>query len=442
MSEQGPEFTDQTAAPVSPGPVSGAQRIASLDVLRGVAILGILVMNIYAFAMPFAAYSNPMVMGGTDTLNMGTWFFTHIFFDQKFLSIFAVLFGAGIILMTRRAEERGAKSGRIFYRRQFFMILLGLLHGFLIWVGDILFMYALIGMLAYLFRKRSVRTLIIVACLLLPVSGILSLGFGAQMETMAAEAAEIVALQDAGEEVTDKQEKMLAQWQASRSFMMPSDEELQENVAIHKGGYAGIVKNRAPLYLAMSVSATLLLGLWRVLALMLLGMVLMKTGVLSAARSASFYRGMMLTCYGIGLPLTAYSAIDLNAHAFDPLYAFAYGWVPNYVGSLVVALGHIGLVMLLISTGFVQGLLQRFAAVGRLALTNYLMHSVILTTVFYGYGLGLYGEIERFWQMGFVLALIALQLVLSPWWLARYRFGPVEWLWRSLTYWQAQPMTR
>jgi uncharacterized protein len=142
------------------------------------------------------------------------------------------------------------------------------------------------------------------------------------------------------------------------------------------------------------------------------------------------------------LPLTAYSAIDLHAHDFDPLYAFAYGWAPNYVGSLVVALGHIGLVMLLIKTGFVQSLLQRFAAVGRMALTNYLMHSVILTTVFYGYGLGLYGDVARFSQMGFVVAVIALQLVLSPWWLARYRFGPVEWLWRSLTYWQRQPMTR
>ena len=118
------------------------------------------------------------------------------------------------------------------------------------------------------------------------------------------------------------------------------------------------------------------------------------------------------------------------------------GGLSNYVGSIVVGLGHIGLVMLLVKTGFLQGLLQRFASVGRMALTNYLLHSVILTTVFYGYGFGLYGEIPRFWQMGFVVAVIMLQLVLSPWWLARYRFGPVEWLWRSLTYWKRQPMAR
>ena len=442
MSEQGPELTGQSAAPVSVGPITGAERIASLDVLRGVAILGILVMNIYAFAMPFPAYGDPLAMGGTDALNMGTWFFTHILFDQKFLSIFAMLFGAGIILMTGRAEDRGAKYGRIFYRRQFWLLILGAMHGFLIWFGDILFLYALIGMLAYLFRNRTPRTLIIVACLLLPVTLVLSLGFGAQMETTAAEAAEITALQNAGEEVTEKQKKMLAQWEESRSFMMPSDEDLQKDIVKYQGAYTEIVQYRAPIYLLLSISATLMFGLWRVLALILLGMALMKTGVLSAARSASFYRGMMLICYGIGLPLTIYSAIDLNAHDFDPIYVFAHGWAPNYVGSLVVALGHIGLVMLLIKTGLVQGLLQRFSAVGRMALTNYLMHSVILTTVFYGYGLGLYGEVPRFGQMGFVAVVIALQLVLSPWWLARYRFGPAEWLWRSLTYWQTQPMAR
>jgi uncharacterized protein len=98
--------------------------------------------------------------------------------------------------------------------------------------------------------------------------------------------------------------------------------------------------------------------------------------------------------------------------------------------------------MLMIKTDFATKLLQRFAAVGRMALTNYLMHSVILTTVFYGYGLGLYGSVPRFQQMGFVVAVIALQLIYSSWWLARYRFGPVEWLWRSLTYWQRQPMKR
>ena len=442
MSDQQPIMSDATNTPVTAAPVTGADRIGSLDILRGVSILGILVMNIYAFAMPSPAYANPLLMGGTDMLNLGTWFFTHIFVDQKFLSIFAMLFGAGIVLMTDRVEASGAKFGRIFYRRQFFMMLLGAIHAYFLWFGDILFMYATVGMLAYLFRKLAPRKLLIVGCMLLPVTLLLHHGMGSYVEKTVTQVAEITELQQAGETLTTEQEKLLEDWKKMRAFMAPDAEVVQEDVDIHQGSYFDITVHRVPGALMMQVFGLLFFGIWRVTALMLFGMVLMKTGVLSAERSADFYRKMMLICYGIGLPLTAYSAIDLSAHGFDPLYAMQNGGLANYFGSIIVGLGHIGVVMLLIKTGFVQRLLERFAAVGRMALTNYLMHSVILTTVFYGYGLGLYGEIPRFWQMGFVVAVIALQLGLSPWWLAHYRFGPVEWLWRSLTYWQRQPMRR
>ncbi|MDH3266754.1 MAG: hypothetical protein OEM25_07300, partial [Gammaproteobacteria bacterium] len=135
MSEPDPDSATTVTESAAAGPVQGAERIASLDVLRGVAILGILVMNIYAFAMPFIAYSNPLAMGGEEARNIGTWFFTHILFDQKFLSIFAMLFGAGMILMTTRAESRGAHYARIYYRRLFWLLILGAVHGYLIWVG-------------------------------------------------------------------------------------------------------------------------------------------------------------------------------------------------------------------------------------------------------------------------------------------------------------------
>ncbi len=442
MSDQEPFVSNAASTLTTAAPVTGADRIGSLDILRGVSILGILFMNIYAFAMPFPAYANPLLMGGTDTLNLGTWFFTHILVDQKFLNIFAMLFGAGIVLMTGRAEVTGAKFGRIYYRRQFFMMLLGAIHAYFLWFGDILFLYAAVGMLAYLFRKLTPRKLLIVGCVLLPVTLLLGHGMASQMEKTITQVAEVTELQQAGETLTTEQEKLLEDWEEKRAFIAPDAEDVQKDVDIHQGSYVSITVHRIPLALMMQVFGLFFFGIWRVTALMLFGMALMKTGVLSAERSADFYRKMMLICYAIGLPLTAYSAIDLNAHGFDHLYAMQYGGLANYFGSIIVGFGHIGVVMLLIKTGFVQRLLEWFAAVGRMALTNYLMHSVILTTVFYGYGLGLYGEIPRFWQMGFVVAVIALQLSLSPWWLARYRFGPVEWLWRSLTYWQRQPMRR
>ena len=173
---------------------------------------------------------------------------------------------------------------------------------------------------------------------------------------------------------------------------------------------------------------------------MLIGMALMKLGVLTAERSATFYTRLMLVGYACGLPLTMFSAFDLHAHGFDQMYVLRFGGIANYIGSILVALGHIGLVMWLTRTGRLQRLLDRFAAVGRMALTNYLAHSFILTTVFYGYGLGLYGGVPRAAQMLFVAAVVGLQLWWSTWWLARYRFGPAEWLWRSLTYWKKQPM--
>lgn len=424
------------------GPVTASERIGSLDTLRGVAVLGILVMNIYAFAMPFMAYSNPLHMGGTDTLNLGTWFFTHVFFDQKFLSIFAMLFGAGLVLMTGKAEARGARYGRIYYRRQLWLLVLGALHGYLIWFGDILFVYAAIGMLAYLFRNRRPLTLIIIACLLLPVTLVFLFGNALYVEDLKKQVAEISDVQDAGEELSEEQKQTLEEWRESRVFMAPNDEDLQKEVAIHHGSYAEIFAYRAPLVATFQVFMVLIFGLWRIMALMLIGMALMKLDVLSGERSAGFYRKMMLAGYALGLPLAVFSAIDLHAHSFDPDYVFRSGGWANYFGSIVVAFGHIGAVMLIVKTGFLQRLMARFSAVGRMALTHYLLHSAVMTTIFYGYGLALYGTVPRFAQMGFVVALIGAQMLVSPWWLERYRFGPVEWLWRSLTYWQRQPMRR
>ena len=430
--------TDAVPSQVA-APVSSAERFVSIDMLRGVAILGILVMNVYAFAMPFAAYMNPLVMGGTEPHNLGTWFFTHFFFDQKFLSIFAMLFGAGLVLMTGRAEKRGARPARIYYRRQFWLIVIGAVHGYLIWVGDILFMYAAIGMVAYLFRRRTVRTLIIVGIILISFTTAMSYGYSFALEEMREKGEEYAELLEAGEELDEEQQAILDQWNATRPMMAATEEDKQKDLEVYTGDYAGILEYRVPIVAGMQFGATFFFG-WRVLGLMLLGMALMKSGIITCERSVEFYRKMMLTGYIVGLPLTVYSGLDLYANQFDPIYMMRTGAIANHIGSIVVALGHIGMVMLVVKTGYLQKLMQRFASVGRMALTNYLMHSVILTTVFYGYGLGLYGQVPRFYQMGFVVAVVALQLYVSPWWLARYRFGPVEWLWRSITYWKLQPM--
>ncbi|MHC4992200.1 MAG: DUF418 domain-containing protein [Planctomycetota bacterium] len=183
-------------------------------------------------------------------------------------------------------------------------------------------------------------------------------------------------------------------------------------------------------------------GLWRAGGLMLLGMGLYKLGVFGAQRSVALYGAMVVLGYALGLPLIWIGAQKIVAHEFDFVYFFRYGWNFNYLGSLFVALGHVGLVMLLCRMDALAWLMRALAAVGQMAFTNYLMQSIICTLVFYGYGFGLWGSLSRFELIGVVGAVWAAQIIWSPLWLRVFRFGPFEWLWRSLTYWKRQPFRR
>ena len=424
------------------GPVNSAERLVSLDTLRGVAVMGILVMNVYAFAMPLAAYYNPLIMGGTDALNMGTWFFTHLVFDQKFMSIFSMLYGAGLVMMMNRAEACDVPFTPVFYRRSAWLIVFGLLHGYFIWFGDILFHYALMGMIVFLFRKASPRVLITIACIVLPVTLLINYGSSFYLEELQAEVAAIEEVQSEGASLDAEQQQKLEEWHEIRAVFAPTAEDIEAEVSAYKGTYVEALAQRTPFVAFMQLNLTLVFVVWRVGGLMLLGMALMKLGVLSGERSTRFYTRMTLIGYGAGLPLAILSAVVLEAHQFDPLYVARYGGIPNYFGSILVAFGHIGAVLLIVKSGALQAVIQRFAAVGRMALSNYLTHSLVMTSLFYGYGLGLYAELPRVGQQGIVAVLIGLQLLLSPWWLKHFRFGPAEWLWRSLTYGQRQPMRR
>lgn len=423
-------------------PVTGSERLVAIDTLRGVAVLGILVMNIYAFAMPFVAYQNPLAYGGTEWYNLGTWFFTHIFFDQKFMTIFSILFGAGLVMMMTRAEARGSKYGVAWYRRNFWLLIIGAVHGYLIWVGDILFHYAIVGMLIYPLRHRSPRALIIIASVLLLIGMLLGFAGGTQMKGLQAKSAEIIVLQESGETLTEQQAATLEQWEAMAIFMKPPEEQVADDMAAYTGDYKGIVEHRVPTVQMLQTQGTLGFIIWRVGGLMLLGMALMKLGFVSGERPAAVYRKVMIIGYGAGLPLVLFSAWNMQVHEWDMSWIFRVGGIPNYIASILIAFGHIALIMLIVKADAMQRLMPRFAAVGRMAFTNYLMHSIILTTVFYGYGFGLFGQLPRVWLMAVVAAVLALQLWYSPLWLKHFHFGPAEWAWRSLSYWRLQPLRK
>ena len=420
-------------------PVEASERIGSIDVMRGVAVLGILVINIYAFALPVVVLKNPPVAGGFTGADLATWMAAHMLFYHKVMPIFSMLFGGGLILLASRLESKGLPVRRIYYRRILWLLLFGLCHAYLLWIGDILYFYAACGLLIYLFRRKSSRTLIILGVIFYLIVLPLQHGLGRMFEFMrdTAERAELTLA--AGETLDEAEVGLLEGWRSVRQNLDPTDEQIAEEVEIHKDGYVGIMKHRAQGLIWMHTVATLFYFLWRIGGLMLIGMGLMKAGFFSAARSRRFYASMLVACYCAGFWLVYTGMRGLMANDFDVVYVYKTGAAFNLVGGPLVALGHVCLVMLICKACSLSWLTYRLAAVGRMAFSNYISQTIICTTIFYGYGLGLFARYDRLQLMGFVLAVWIVQLVVSPIWLKRFRFGPLEWLWRTLTYGRAQP---
>lgn len=406
--------------PRSPAPVTGAERIVSLDVLRGVAVLGILIMNVQSFAMPAAAYFNPTAFGDLDGADYWVWALSHLFADQKFMTIFSMLFGAGIVLFSDRVEARGGRPLWLHYRRAFWLLVIGLGHAYLIWSGDILVAYAICSFVAYWFRRRSPRMLVAAGLLAFTVPAAFVAFGGASMEHWPP-----------------------ATRQMLQSDWRPSEQEVAAEIQGYQGSWLEQQALRTQQSLEMHMFALPFWALWRAGGLMLAGMALYKWGVLSAKRSQRFYAALAVVGVGVGGPIVVYGVIQNQAHAWEFLYSrYGMGFQYNYWGSPLISLAYVALVMLFVQWGGLERLQRALAAVGRTALTNYLAQSVITTFVFYGFGLGLFGELSRADQLAIVFAVWVAQIVVSPLWLQRFRFGPAEWLWRSLTYWRLQPLTR
>jgi uncharacterized protein len=452
-SDVDPDFATITAKSLEhpeiasgPAPVEAAARLGAVDVLRGVALLGILAMNIVHFAWPMEVYSTPTAAPGSTWGDMALWMFNHIVFDTKMMTIFSMLFGAGLVLMSDRADAKGASLRRIYYRRVTFLLMIGLVHAYLIWDGDILVPYALCGFLLYPLRHKSPRTLITIAVILFAMAIPVWLGTRVAIRSMAATYASVEAEIKEGKTPSGWRKNVHEIWQKINEDETKKAENFQKTIDNHRGGYAGIVAKRAG-ELVFEQTIGFLLGFWWLVGgRMLLGMGLMKLGVFSAERSTRFYQRLALIGYGVGFPLVlADIAVDLK-HDFFVNEAIRYvtggWWLINSVSSPFIALGHVAVVMLIYKSGALGWLTRRLAAVGRMALSNYLFDSILCSTLFYGYGLGLYGTIHRPGLYLIVLAIWAFQLWISPIWLARFRFGPAEWLWRSLTYGEPQPFRR
>ena len=388
-------------------------RIIAIDSLRGVAVLGILFMNIQGFAMVFEAYGYPPAHMDATGANLTVWAVAQTFFAVKFITIFSALFGAGVLLMVGEDEVSPRKG--LHYRRMGWLLVIGLAHAYLLWWGDILVSYALIGFIIVGARRMKPSSLIVFGLVLISLSGLLLVGAMASFNLIPGEIDPV------------------------EYGMALSAEDLEATVALHQAGWLDRFPNNA-VHAAIGELAGLIMLGPRTVGVMFIGMALYKNGFLKAAWSTGAYVTTAVIALVIGWSLSGFSAWTGVSGGF----ALTAMWIQegsNYVGSLAVALGYAAVIMALCRSGVLGFAMRVLAATGRMALTNYLSQSLIMTFIFVGPpGLGYFGEIERTGQVMLVLAVWALQLTWSPIWLNFFRFGPMEWVWRSLTYGKFQPL--
>lgn len=386
-------------------------RILSLDVLRGVAVLGILIMNIQHFSMPMAAYSNPTAYGDFEGINRWIWILSHMLASEKFMSIFSMLFGAGVVLFNEGAIQKGMPDVVLHYRRMGWLLLFGLLHAYLLWSGDILVAYSLCGMLVFVFRKKNNRALLSWAALFFMVPLILEQAMAFSLPFWPEE--NLI--------------EMKQNW-------MPDEEQLAATLEAYRGSFLDQLKYRSGEALFMQTGIFLMSTFWRITSMMLLGMVLYRRGILSAQRSSRFYGRLALAGLGAGYMLSGIGVHQVFAHDWEMSYSMFRGHAFNYVGSLGVALGYTALVMLICRSSSWVRFTSPLAALGRMAFTNYILMSVLAGMVFYGHGFGLFGSVERQGQVLILAGIWVLILLGSPLYLKYRHQGPLEWLWRKLTY--------
>jgi uncharacterized protein len=418
-------------------PTAAGERISSVDILRGFAVLGILLINITSFGFPSNGEKDLSSAASIANPNLAAWLITSVLFEGKMRATFSMLFGAGIVLFTTRAEARqdGSASMELYYRRLLWLLAFGFLHAAFLWNGDVLYEYAVGGALLYPFRKLQPRILLSAGSLLLLIGAVQRVPSQWEIEEKRKAAVEANAAQAAGATLSDKQRDAQEEWTSQMRSLKPNDTQIAKEITDHQQGYWSVFLLRQ----RDGSEGGAFSSSWDTASMMLLGMGLLKLGVFSAARSRHFYWALMIVGYCAGLMINGYTAYRTIQSNFEPINLW---WnVASYdLGRLAMALGHIALLVLIFQAGRLRWLTTRLAAVGQMALTNYLMQSLICTTLFYGYGAGLYGKLERYQLYSVVLGVWMVQLLLSPIWLRYFRFGPMEWLWRSLTYKAWQPL--
>ncbi|MGI8601265.1 MAG: DUF418 domain-containing protein [Chitinophagaceae bacterium] len=414
-------------------PLNLTDRIQSLDIMRGIVLFGILLMNINGMGLA-NAYEDPTVSGGATGWNLYTWITTNMFFEGTMRALFSLLFGVGMFVLLDRLEKKGAglNAANIYFRRLTWMLVFGLVHGYLLlWRGEILYDYALMGFLVYSFRNMAPKKLIIIAALLISAGTLWNYADYKKDLKFVEQVALVNTYKGEGKPLTNELKEADEKWQKHEAERSPvAVAEYNGNM---RKDYLHVVGFLAPINTVSNQKDPYRWGPFDVLSMMLLGIAFFKLNILSAQKSFRFYSIMALIGYSIGLAINYYEVTTIINSNFS-LLGFSKANLTYELGRVFIAMGHIAAIMLLCKIPVLQWLKSRLAAVGKMALTNYIMHSVIAMFFFTGVGFGMFGKLQRHELLYVVFSIWLFQLIISPIWLKYFQFGPIEWLWRSLSY--------
>lgn len=418
-----------------------AERIQSLDIIRGIVLFGILLMNINGMALGHA-YNDPTLGGGMTGLDLYTWIMTNLFFEGTMRALFSLLFGVGMFIFLDSLEKKGAgiEAANIYFRRLTWMLVFGLIHGYLLlWVGEILYNYALMGFLVFSFRKMNPTRLILISLLLLGVGTAWSYFDYRGDRKFVQQVEEAQLLKKEGKELSEELKMADEKWQKHLEQKTPKS--IEEYNANMRKGYFDVVAFLAPTNTNFNEHMPYRFDVWDVLAMMLIGIALYKWKILTAEKSYGFYGLMALIGYGIGIAVNYYEVRMILDDNFS-MIAFSRSNITYDLGRVPVAMGHVALIMLFCKINVLAWLKAALAAVGKMALTNYVMHSIFAMIIFTGVGFGLFGALKRHELLYVVLSIWIFQLIISPIWLRYYQFGPLEWIWRNLSYMKRHPLKK
>ncbi|HEY5809431.1 MAG TPA: DUF418 domain-containing protein [Povalibacter sp.] len=423
-------------------PTSRADRIGMLDTTRGIAVLGILLMNIVGLGLP-DAYEDPTNWGGATGANLAAWRITSLFFEGTMRGLFTLLFGAGALLFLQRhtTQSYGQPGAmKLYYRRTVLLIAFGLINAYvLLWEGDILFYYGVIGLVLHAFRKLSTRWLLITGLAILAIPTVVKIMDRADYIALQERAETAESLRESGQPLNAQLRFAIDELRWTNESHKPSLDEQEIAIQQVARGYASAARyfRTRTMYLETYFFSEYIFA--EFLGMMLIGMALLKLGVLTGEASHRTYLAMAWAGYLLGSAVNLWEIQRLESSDFS-VPAIMDSYVTYDLGRVLTTAGHVGLIGLLWQSAWFAGAKRQLGAVGQMALSNYLSQSVLCLFVFTGAGLGWFGQLQRYQLYYVVAAIWLMQLLWSSWWLQRFQFGPAEWLWRTLTYGRRPPM--